>query len=63
MKVNKIKKTKMTAAENKEAIRRDKEWMDNIDPEEEIVIPKGALNVTRAAAALGISRTTLRKWM
>ena len=27
------------------------------------ILAKYALNVTRAAAALGISRTTLRKWM
>ena len=27
------------------------------------VLRKYALNVTRAASALGISRTTLRKWM
>ena len=27
------------------------------------ILAKHALNVTRAAAALGISRTTLRKWM
>lgn len=27
------------------------------------ILSKYALNVTRAAAALGISRTTLRKWM
>ena len=27
------------------------------------ILAKYALNVTRAASALGISRTTLRKWM
>ena len=37
------KKTKMTDAEIKEAIKRDKEWMDDIDSDEGIVVPKGAL--------------------
>ena len=35
-------KRKMTDAEIKEAIKRDKEWMENIDPDEEIEVPKGA---------------------
>ena len=39
----KIKKRKMTAAEIKEAIKRDKEWMNRIDPDEEIEVPKGML--------------------
>ena len=44
MKVKKTtKKTKMTDAEIKEAIKRDKEWMDDIDSDEGIVVPKGAL--------------------
>ena len=44
MNVNKTtKKTRMTDAEIKEAIRRDKEWMDDIDSDEGIVVPKGAL--------------------
>lgn len=34
------RKTAMTDAEIKEAIRRDKEWMDNLDPEDEIKIPE-----------------------
>ena len=44
----KVKKTTgsvrkaMTDAEIKEAIKRDKEWMENIDPDEEIEVPKGA---------------------
>lgn len=33
-------KTKMTDAEIKEAIRRDKEWMNKLDPEDEIEIPE-----------------------
>ncbi len=33
----------MTDAEIKEAIRRDKEWMDNLDPEDEIKIPEGGI--------------------
>ena len=37
------RKTAMTDAEIKEAIRRDKEWMDNIDPDDGIVVSKGAL--------------------
>ena len=36
-----VRKT-MTDAEIKEAIKRDKEWMDRIDPDEEIEVPKGA---------------------
>jgi hypothetical protein len=35
-------KRKMTDAEIKEAIKRDKEWMENIDPDEEIEVPEGA---------------------
>jgi len=35
-------KRPMTDAEIKEAIKRDKEWMDRIDPDEEIEVPKGA---------------------
>jgi len=31
----------MTDAEIKEAIERDKEWMNRIDPDEEIEVPKG----------------------
>ena len=34
------RKTTMTDAEIKEAIRRDKEWMDNLDPEDEIRVPE-----------------------
>ena len=37
------RKTAMTDAEIKEAIRRDKEWMDNLDPEDEIEIPEGGI--------------------
>lgn len=37
------RKTAMTDAEIKEAIRRDKEWMDNLDPEDEIKIPEGGI--------------------
>ena len=37
------RKTAMTDAEIKEAIRRDKEWMDNLDPEDEIRIPEGGI--------------------
>ena len=37
------RKTTMTDAEIKEAIRRDKEWMDNLDPEDEIKIPEGGI--------------------
>ena len=33
----------MTDAEIKKAIRRDKEWMDNLDPEDEIKIPEGGI--------------------
>ncbi len=41
MKANKTtRKTAMTDAEIKKAIRRDKEWMDNLDPEDEIRIPE-----------------------
>ena len=36
------RKGKMTDAEIKEAIKRDKEWMENIDPDEEIEVPEGA---------------------
>ena len=44
MKVKKTtKKAKMTDAETKEAIKRDKEWMDDIDSDKGIVVPKGAL--------------------
>ena len=39
----KAKKTKLTAAEIKEAIKRDKEWMDNIGPDDEIVVDKKTL--------------------
>ena len=38
-----IAKRKMTDAEIKEAIKRDKECMDRIDPDEEIEVPKGML--------------------
>ena len=38
------KKAKMTDAEIKEAIQRDKEWMDNIGPDDEIEIPEGGVN-------------------
>ena len=37
------RKTAMTDAEIKEAIRRDKEWMDNLDPEDEIKIPESGI--------------------
>ena len=37
------RKTAMTDAEIEEAIRRDKEWMDNLDPEEEIEVPEGGI--------------------
>ena len=37
------RKTAMTYAEIKEAIRRDKKWMDNLDPEDEIKIPEGGI--------------------
>lgn len=37
------RKTAMTDAEIKEAIRRDKEWMDNLDPEDEVEIPEGGI--------------------
>ena len=44
MKANKTtRKAAMTDAEIKEAIRRDKEWMDNLDPEEEIEVPEGGI--------------------
>ena len=44
MKANKTtRKTAMTDAEIKKAIRRDKEWMDNLDPEDEIKIPEGGI--------------------
>ena len=33
----------MTDAEIKEAIRRDKEWMNNLNPEDEIKIPEGGI--------------------
>ena len=36
-------KRKMTDAEIKEAVERDKEWMNRIDPDEEIRVPKGML--------------------
>ena len=39
----KIAKRNMTDAEIKEAVKRDKEWMDRIDPDEEIEVPKGML--------------------
>ncbi len=39
MKTN-AKKTKLTAAEIKEAIKHDKKWMDNIGPDDEIVFDK-----------------------
>jgi len=39
----KAKKTKLTAAEIKEAIKRDKKWMDNIGPDDEIVFDKKTL--------------------
>jgi len=35
----KATKIRMTAAEIKEAIKRDKEWMDNIGPDDEIQPP------------------------
>ena len=34
-------KAKMTDAEIKEAVRRDKEWMDDISSEDEIEVPPG----------------------
>ena len=34
------RKTTMTDAEIKEAIRRDKEWMNNLSPEDEIRVPE-----------------------
>ena len=37
------RKTAMTDAEIKEAIRRDKEWMNNLNPEDEIEIPEGGI--------------------
>ena len=37
------RKTAMTDAEIKEAIRRDKEWMNNLNPEGEIEIPEGGI--------------------
>jgi hypothetical protein len=37
------RKTAMTDAEIKEAIRRDKEWMNNLNPEDEIKIPEGGI--------------------
>ena len=37
------RKTTMTDAEIKEAIRRDKEWMNNLNPEDEIEIPEGGI--------------------
>ena len=37
------RKTTMTDAEIKEAIRRDKEWMNNLSPEDEIEIPEGGI--------------------
>ena len=44
MKTKKTMNTsKMTDAEIKEAIRRDKEWMDNIGPDDEIEIPEGGV--------------------
>ena len=44
MKAKKIaKKTKMTDAEIQEAIRRDKEWMGDIDSDEGIVFTEGEL--------------------
>ena len=39
----KAKKIRMSAAEIKEAIKRDKEWMDNIGPDDEIVVDKKTL--------------------
>ena len=33
----------MTDAEIKEAIRRDKEWMNNLNPEDEIEIPEDGI--------------------
>ena len=39
----KATKIRMTAAEIKEAIKRDKEWMDNIGPDDEIVVDKKTL--------------------
>ena len=39
----KATKIRMTAAEIKEAIKRDKEWMDNIGPDDEIVVDKKIL--------------------
>ena len=38
-----IAKRNMTDAEIKAAIERDKEWMNRIDPDEEIKVPKGML--------------------
>ena len=48
MKIKKAKATKstkwkMTDAEIKAAIKRDKAWMNHIDPDEEIEVPKGML--------------------
>lgn len=37
------RKTAMTDAEIKEAIRRDKEWMNNLNPEDEIEIPEDGI--------------------
>lgn len=36
----KAKKIRMTDAEIKEATERDKEWMDSIGPDDEIVVDK-----------------------
>jgi len=37
----KMRKTKMTDAKIKESIERDREWMNRIDPDEEIEVLKG----------------------
>ena len=42
-KATKFTKGKMTDAEIKAAIKRDKAWMNHIDPDEEIEVPKGML--------------------
>ena len=40
---SKLAKRNMTDAEIKKAIKRDKAWMNHIDPDEEIEVPKGML--------------------
>ena len=50
----KAKKIRMTDAEIKEATERDKEWMDSIGPDDEIVVDKKILGGTLPLPKRGI---------